>query len=289
MLNNFTSELNKLTMIELKKICNIYKIPKLKPIKVLKKETEENETVEEEPSEIQTLQPALQIKRSNKKDIVMKITMYYSSKIIQKFFRRKYAIEKICPITQEVARYPYFAFKPKGQTLFIYYNLKDLSEYLINSGNFKDPKTREIYSDDVLKKIDIELSKHKIVLPVPPIVRTVFKASKQKTHYKNKKELENHILVYERCLDDTIDIARSILEGKDIRGNNLFRFFIEFRKYFKSLASKSNNSALALLDRTILIMNNTVKKEENSFSDVSLMRDNIISFLYQVKFEELNL
>ena len=53
------------------------------------------------------------------------------------------------------AIYPFFAFKPKGSILFIYYNLIDLADYLITTGDFRDPKTREKYSDDrILQKID---------------------------------------------------------------------------------------------------------------------------------------
>ena len=63
----------------------------------------------------------------------------------------------------EEVRYPCFAFRPKGfmidkckrnGTSFIYYNLEPLVDYLISSGDFRDPKTREPYSETTLKSID---------------------------------------------------------------------------------------------------------------------------------------
>lgn len=226
------------------------------------------------------------ISKYNKSDLILIINKYYATIKIQRFYRNKIAIEQICPICFETTKNsPCFAFKPNGQNSFIYYNLSCLSNYLIKTGDFRDPKTRECYSDSVLKNIDIELKKNKIILDSD--FKSIYKASKNKKYYKNIKDREESILILERCLDDIITSMKSLIENKDSRrGSVKFTLhsilFTTFNTYYRRLIHHSVQAANLLLDRTIISINNSVK----DYTDVESIniRDTILNFLYQIKF-----
>jgi hypothetical protein len=223
-----------------------------------------------------------------KEQIIEKICKYVSCLKIQRMIRKKMALEQICPISMDVVIYPCFAFKPKGNNKFIYYNLGSLVNYLLTTGDFRDPKTREEYSDSVIMSIDKEVVKNNIPLQNP--FKSVLKASKNKKYYIKKKDIEDTILVLERCLDDIIGSMRSVLE-QQVRRNPMQTlnslFFMAFRTYFKRLVSVSIESASSLISRTIITINNTIKDNEDVNGDTNQIRDNIIQFLYQIQFDEL--
>jgi hypothetical protein len=227
----------------------------------------------------------------SKKELVTRISKFYAVKIIQKNFRLKHSIEQICPITQNTITYPCFAYKPKGHTLFIYYNLRDLAEYLVTSGDFRDPKTREKYSDETLQSIDRELVKNKIRIDV---FRSVYKASTKLDYYKEKKKSEEDILVYDRCLDDIISQMRSILEQESYRGDIYHKLsamhFPIFKIYLIKLLQVSKENARIAIDRSILAINNTLKENSTNIDPrTNEVRDKMILFLMQTKFDELGL
>lgn len=112
---------------------------------------------------------------------------------IQNFYRKRLANSNIliCPITLDIIKYPVFPFKPKGQNIYIYYDLKALIKYIKYSGQFIDPKTREIYNDKEIELLN-KLSSTKIKLLT--------------------NDTENDLLVYESCIDEIIGTLRDIIE-----------------------------------------------------------------------------
>ena len=63
-----------------------------------------------------------------------------------------------------------------------------------------------------------------------------------------------------------------------------------FRAYFKRLVYYSKPDADALINRTISLINETVNrplKDNEVDNDIGILRDNIIQFLFQLKFDEL--
>lgn len=225
-----------------------------------------------------------QISKLNKSEIIKVLKSHHAVKRIQKFLRTKWSIESICPVSLENVSYPLFAFKPKGNSHFIYYNLEIFSNYLISTGDFRDPKTREVYNEDVLKSIDKELVKNKILVPL----KGVYKASKNEKHYKNKKDLADNILVLDRCLDELISTLRSWVENRNNTNINvnINILFMAFRSYFKRLCVYSKDEAVNLIKRTIVSVNKSVKP---NIPESSNNRDHIIQFLYQVQFDELEI
>lgn len=222
-----------------------------------------------------------------KQEIIDLLNDMFAVLRIQKFLRKKWADngnnEPICPLSLEPVKYPLFAFKPKGTRKFIYYNLEILSTFLLNSGDFKDPSTRETYSEEILKSIDNELQKNNIV--IKNNLKSIYKASINKKYYKKKKEIEDSILVIDRCLDEIISSLRYWVENKktNIEINILY---IAFKSYFKRLCSFSTENAQSLIKRTISSINNSTKDEDVVSSNY---RDNIIQFLYQLQYDELGL
>lgn len=224
----------------------------------------------------------------NREKFIRFLSLIHNILKIQKFYRRKKAVEQICPVSLEPVIYPVFAYKPKNHSLFIYYNLPVLANYLIETGDFRDPKTRNVYSDETLKKIDILLKRDSIKVPL----RGVYKASKNKQYYKQKKDNEQFILLLERNIDDIVSGIRSLLENRVRRSNAINTlntlYFITFKTYFKKLVSVSRESANILMSRTITSINASVR-ESSIDEDTNIIRDNIILFLYQLQFDELNI
>jgi hypothetical protein len=260
-----------------------------------------------------------------KNQLVVEINTYFSVIKIQKFFRLKNGSGELCPISMDKISYPCFPFKPKGHSLFIYYNLEPLVSYLLTTGDFRDPKTREKYSPETLQKMDKLRESNKIK------GKSVFRAFKNKRYYKKKNDIEENITVIERCLDDIISSMRSLLENRDRRRRHAVPtlntlFFMSFRVYFRRLVAQSRDHAENLIQRTIKLVNETVNRprrlgsfenisdavsteevpndisdavsteevpndnleEEHVFDEeTSMLRDTIIQFLFQVRFDEL--
>lgn len=285
------SNLKSLQLKDLKKLC---KIMKLKPIKQSQPNQPNQQTQQNQPKSKLTAKPA----------IINLILTYISCIKIQRFFRKKMAVEQVCPITMDFPTYPCFAYMPKGHTRFIYYNLESLANYLLTTGDFRDPKTREEFPEETIIKMDKEIKKNKIAIKNPH--KSMLKASKNKKYYRNKKDTENSILFLERCLDDIIGSMRSLLEQKIRRGNPLqvlnTILFMSFKEYYRRLVQLSPDASTNLIRRTIILINNCVERSRITVGlegpeqperiqtpisdDTNQIRDNIIAFLYQIEFEE---
>jgi hypothetical protein len=88
-----------------------------------------------------------------KRDIIKILVEFYASVLIQRKVREYIYKNSVCPISLEIIRYPCWGKKTK--TGIIYYNLNSLRDNILIGGNFFDPSTREEYTDDELKSIDL--------------------------------------------------------------------------------------------------------------------------------------
>jgi len=257
--------MNNISLKELKELIKLYKI---------------------KDKNLKCIMPDKCISKCKKEDLIKLLNVYLCTRRIQKFLRKKWSLEDICPVSLEAIKYPLFAFRPKGLRQFIYYNLEIFSNYLVSTGDFRDPKTRELYSDDVLKNIDKEITKNSIKLE--GALKSVYSASKNKRYYRNKKEIEDNMLVLDRCLDEIISSLRSWVENRRPSVPNTQNIlFMAFQNYFKRLCSYSKTEAHNLIIRTIISINNSVKNQNDNVS--SNNRDHVIQFLYQIQFDELDI
>lgn len=200
-----------------------------------------------------------------KNEMIELIIKYLSCIKIQRNFRKYISSDQICPISMSMVRYPCFGYKSKNNKKFIYYNLVDIIEYLLNTGDFRDPKTREEYSVEQLKVMDNLKEYYKI-----PGRSLVF-ASKDKKFYENKKNNENTILVAERCVDDIISSLRMMIENSEKRVNYkyLLKYLFEsFGMYFKHIIMIDLKLAEGLINQYINTINEThTRAEKNLIND----------------------
>ena len=171
---------------------------------------------------------------------------------IQRFIRKVLSNgEAICPLTLEPVKCPCFAFKPMKSKYFIYYNLQLLHDYLIESGNFVDPKTREVYPTEVLDKIDKELKRYGIKCS------SLVKASKNVKFYRKKKEREHEIMMYETFIDDIIASIRQLIDSNSvltITELNLYHFNV-LHDNIIMLHSLDKDLAALVITRTVSLIN----------------------------------
>lgn len=214
-----------------------------------------------------------------KNEIVDKLVRNYSAIRIQRFLRGVWN-DEVCPISLEPVCYPCFSFKPKGfigKVSFIYYNLEPLINYLLSSGDFRDPKTREPYSEKVLKQID-QLAKTNNLK-----YKSVYKASNNGTIYRRNREREEDIIVIERCIDEIVHSMRIIMETETMNDSTITLssfHFPTFHRYFRNLLYKSEEASRRLLVSTINVITGP---DQRPSPDPNNLKDFILQFLYTLE------
>ena len=187
---------------------------------------------------------------------------------LQRWFRSIYCTER-CPISLTNVVYPCYCFKPINSRKLIYYNLNNLNNFLISSGDFRDPSSREYYSDKFLKNLDKYKKNLKSVTNKEKIY--ILKRN-EKEIYKKQREKEEKLLVLDRCIDDIVAEIRNMMEkwdiyqdgllcgGDDLRGCfsilNIY-YFPTFNKNICTISSISVTIAKQKLDQTINIISKT--------------------------------
>jgi hypothetical protein len=238
-------DLCNLTVVKLKKVCKILNIVKYSKLR--------------------------------KDELVYKINTMLAILKLQRHFRNKW-INGPCPISMEPIGYPCFSYKPKGSTTFIYYNLDTLVDYLLQTGDFRDPKTREPYSDETLKAIDKYKNKAGL------ISKSVYKASCNRNIYRRKKEHEDDIMVLERYLDEIVSSIRGIMETENICEDRTILLnsyhFPTFLRYYKKLLQLSKETANYKINNTIQIISGS--KEQPPIDPYNL-QDFILQFFYTIE------
>lgn len=278
--NKYANEFNNESLINLKKICKFNNIKN--------------------------------VSKMQKREIIVKINEYFSVIKIQRFIRKIWIEDNICPISMNKITYPCFPYKIKGGN-FIYYNLEPLISYLVSTGDFRDPKTRGIYSCEDIENIENIRTYCKIK------GKNVIHASNNKKYYTIKKDRDDSILSMERMLDEIISYIRDIIENnKNLTfrqlNEELSNYYRPFSIYFKYLVSLSRDSAKSIIDRTIDIINETTETkkfkikrinekskinntqevevevevdDEEKFEEKLKIKNNIIHFLLQLEEDEL--
>jgi len=231
-----------------------------------------------------------------KNDIIFNINKHHATIRIQRWIRNILSKGELCPISCEPIKYPCFAFNTPNNVL-IYYNLDALRNFLIKSGDFRDPNTRTEYTDKQLLEMD---NIHKYYIKNEPkqepestvtkeYFKTVFKASKSRRFYEKMKEKEQEQLIFERILDSICeDMLRLINE-------NFFNIFTldtietmhlyDYRTQFRRLLNRSKNHAEYVINKNIENINQISSKENYNQNQLRIS-EYIILFLYQLR-EEL--
>jgi len=208
-------------------------------------------------------------------ELVKMYSDYLNATRIQRFVRSCW-IDGLCPISMEAIRFPCYAFKPNGEgfnrsggTPFVYYNLPPLVDYLLVSGDFRDPKTRQVYSKETL--ISIDTHKNKTGMKDK---KSVYAASINRNFYRKKRETEEDMLVLERCIDEVVSSIRTSMEVEHTVDQTLILnsfHFPTFHRYFRNALHKSKEQAHQILQNTILVITRT--------ADPNNIKDFILQFM----------
>lgn len=208
----------------------------------------------------------------NKAQLHQKIQEWQSTIKIQRCFR-KYLGFDICPITLSRPKYPYFYYK-SGEH-YTYYNIEDITNYLLCSSDFRDPKSREEYSIDIIKKLNN---------------KNLLKAfNDRQTNLLLKKETDERILILERCLDEVCSSFRTMIEEKHI--NNINEDIQIYKYYFNQLKHISSNDSYRIIDSNINDINTSTTKALSLTTNtiekqiIESIRDLLTVHLYYIKFD----
>jgi hypothetical protein len=253
-----------------------------------------------------------------KTELIFLINKHNSILKIQRFMRKKLSEGALCSISCEQIRYPCFSFKSGNK--FIYYNLIELRNYLIKTGNFVDPNTRIVYSDKQLLDIDtiykyylknlivksnnktkeneakqtqmiesgqqqqqqtIVLENMNIRLP-----NSVYKASKSGRLYRRIRESEQHILIFERVLDRICEDIKQLIDEEHDNYNDLLfminsMYLDEYKLHFERLMYRSKSHAKYVIKKNIDNMQFLCLKEKNYNPEQIKICHDVIFCLYQ--------
>lgn len=217
--------------------------------------------------------------KQTKEILIRRLNEYLSILKIQKFIRYRFmgGRDQLCPISMEPIRYPCFPFKPKGSSYFVYYNLESLLDYLLQTGDFRDPKTREPYLDETLRSIDSYRKKLGIKS------KSVYLASQNRSTYKKKKDHEDDIMVLERCIDEVVSSITTIMEST-MDENPLMILnsyhFPTYLRYYKRLFALCKFSAKNKIENTIIII---IDRAERNLCKTRGIEDFILQFMYSIE------
>jgi hypothetical protein len=136
--------------------------------------------------------------KHNKSALQENIKKFVASKYIQRWYRKMKAFTSICSISMEPTRYPCWPVKQeKG---WIYYNLPDLVDYFLVSGNFKCPISKYIFNSKELKSMDVYVNKVGIKR------KSVYSAKKNPEYYRKIKDKEEQIDILTDQIRDVVGI-----------------------------------------------------------------------------------
>jgi len=138
-----------------------------------------------------------------KNDLVDSIINNCSSCIIQRWFRSLMSYNDLCMITLERIKYPCWPLRvPKG---WMHYNLPDLVDYFLVSGDFREPQTKRKITEKELKSLDDYTKK------LGMKKKSLCVANKNKDFYRKQKIREEHVDTLVEQIRDVVCIIRERL------------------------------------------------------------------------------
>lgn len=231
-----------------------------------------------------------------KNELILIINRHHAYIKIQKWVRKILSKGESCSISCEPIKYPCFAFKTPNNIL-IYYNLSAIRNFLIKTGDFRDPNTRDNYTDSQLLEMDNIYKYHRTLHPITDIsednenyFKSVFQASKNKRFYERIKNRELEQLIYERVLDaiceDMVLIINESYINTDTFNTIETMYLYDYKFQFRRLLLRSKTHAKYVIDKNIENFNqlNTCNYGDN-FMQHNIC-DYVIVSLFQIR-EEL--
>lgn len=178
--------------------------------------------------------------------------------IIQRFFRKKLSLNDKCPISLDDIMYPCWSIKTeKGR---IYYNLESLASYLVTRGDFRDPSTRQTYSDKELDNMESLIKSNNIKLN-----RSIKKAKNNPHIYRRIKDNDEQIDIIQERLrfvscnirDNIEEIHRGYADIKEFTTQLDNIMYPAIKDYIRLLYRREKNLIKYTIDTMIKIVNDT--------------------------------
>lgn len=227
-----------------------------------------------------------------KNDTIQLLIKHRAKKTIQQWARSILLEGRTCPVSCEVIYYPYFVFKCSG--VLIYYNICPIRNYIIKTGDFRDPSTRSEYTTVQLLYIDQCYKKHTQSLlttnfdkcehtyALGGYFNTVIKASKNPKFYKKIKEDENIVAMLETVLDSICcDLVEFVSEGNF---KYIGPYIKEYKTQYEILKIKNIERATYAIDKNISMFTNMYEYKIYEINSKEYeITETIISNLYSFK------
>ena len=148
----------------------------------------------------------IKIQKSKKQELINKINRRnYANKII-KFFRKVHYSDKIDYISMEPVKYPCFIFGVQNN--YYYYNYISIINYIIKTGDVRDPMTRIEYSDDILLKLDKDIKTH-----LKTKFKSTYKIKKDKRYSLRIKRRQGIISSYELRINELLNLIKIAVDA----------------------------------------------------------------------------
>lgn len=173
----------------------------------------------------------------NKPQLIDEIIKHYSVLVVQRRIRKHLALNTLCPISLESIKFP--CWSKKTETGRIYYNIEPLANYLVTSGNFKDPSTRHQYTDDELLSMDKIIKENGLKIP-----KSILKSRDNVKYYRKVKDNDEQVDILTERLRHIVWNIRDKIEGVFMGYQDINEFTnILSKSYFPSI-----NEYLSILD-----------------------------------------
>lgn len=213
-----------------------------------------------------------------KKELIVSIKKYFSIKKIQRWFRKCMSINDNCIISISPLKYPCWPIKLEKK--WIYYNLPDLVDCLLSSGNFRDPYTQRNLTVNELHSLDNHMKKLNFKR------KSLLIAKKNKRYYKKQKENDEHIDTIIEEIKIIVCTMRSRISGDPGYDDSIldFNYYIEnvyfptIKYYFELLKEFSNTRLKETFLLCIHMIENMKKK---NYIKKEKIRKKILKWLHK--------
>lgn len=201
-----------------------------------------------------------------KMNMIKVISSHFASRRIQRWYVRKKLKREVCCITMEPVRCPFWGRTTKGGKR-IYFNAKPMVDYLIATGKFECPLTRERFSMKEIKTLDAVAKTYKLSK------RTLRHAFDHPEVYKSMKIKQEQIdILSDNVLKDTwtirtrMELLEFMASPSDFT-NIMKRDFQNILEILRQIFSRDPKSCLDTLD-TIERVIQDIRCEIEEFDDI---------------------
>ena len=225
-----------------------------------------------------------------KTELVSSINKHHSILKIQRWVRKVLSKGEPCPISLEPIKYPCFAFKPRDNVL-IYYNLHAFKDFLIKTGDFRDPISRTPISEEQLKSMDdidnYSKTINKLETNSDKPAKSVYRASKNTKFYERMKEKEYELLFLERILDNICQEIKLLIDENNSNCTIVLNtaFLYDYQTHFRRIITRSRDHAEYAIDKNIKYLYTSLQKERKYTQKQVKTCEHVITWMYQLREE----